>query len=56
MNSLWSNLYDRFKDARYGALFLASLLLSIGLLISTQIFEKLVNDPEFQWYLLRALR
>jgi hypothetical protein len=26
MNSIWDNLYDRFKDRRYGVLFLASLV------------------------------
>ena len=25
MNSVWSNLYDTYKDRRYGALFLVSL-------------------------------
>jgi len=26
MNSFWSNLYDRYKDRRYAALFLATLV------------------------------
>jgi len=26
MNSFWGNLYDTFKDRRYGVLFLASLV------------------------------
>jgi hypothetical protein len=26
MNSFWDNLYDRFKDRRYGVLFLVSLV------------------------------
>jgi hypothetical protein len=26
MNSIWDNLYDRFKDRRYGVLFLVSLV------------------------------
>jgi hypothetical protein len=26
MNSFWSNLYDTYKDRRYGVLFLASLV------------------------------
>ena len=26
MNPLWENLYDRFKDRRHGAVFLAALL------------------------------
>ena len=26
MNSFWGNLYDNFKDRRYGVLFLASLV------------------------------
>ena len=33
MNSCWSNLYDRFKDRRYGTLFIITFLTSLGLLI-----------------------
>ena len=55
MNSVWDNLYDRLKDRRYGALFLACLLASFGLLILTAIGEAIVNQPELQWYFLRAL-
>ena len=33
MNPVWDNLYDSFKDRRYGALFLTSLVVFFGLLI-----------------------
>jgi hypothetical protein len=39
MNSLWENLYDRFKDRRYGALFLIVALAFIGLLALGAILE-----------------
>jgi membrane protease YdiL (CAAX protease family) len=55
MNSLWSNLYDRFKDRRYGALFLACLLAFFGLLILAAIMGMVVNEFELQEYILQAL-
>ena len=33
MFNLWDNLYDKFKDCRYGALFLASVLAFFGVLL-----------------------
>lgn len=33
MNSLWGNLYDRYKDRRYAAIFLAAFLAFFGLAI-----------------------
>jgi len=33
MNSFWSNLYDQYRDRRYAALFLAILVIFLGLSI-----------------------
>jgi len=33
MNSIWGNLYDRYKDRRYAAIFLATFLTFFGLVI-----------------------
>lgn len=43
MNSLWENLYDRFKDRRYGALFLVVALAFIGLLALGAILGAIVG-------------
>jgi biotin transporter BioY len=33
MNSIWSNLYDKFKDRRYGVLFFSCLVGVFGLFL-----------------------
>ena len=48
MNSFWSNLYDSFKDRRYGGLFLSTILAFIGLLILGAVFEGIVG--RFDWF------
>ena len=55
MNSLWSNLYDRNKDRRYGTLFLACLWAFFGLLILWAILGAIINEFELQEYSLHAI-
>ena len=38
MNSFWENVYDRFKDRRYGVLFLFALVLSPILLLVMPLY------------------
>ncbi|MGA2240682.1 MAG: hypothetical protein ABSH11_01395 [Verrucomicrobiota bacterium] len=55
MNSFWNNLYDNFKDRRYGALFLSTILAFFGLLISGVIISAILREFGMQEYFLEAL-
>jgi len=55
MNSIWSNLYDKFKDRRYGALFFVSLLSVFGLLLLAVILGQIIGPANLEAYFLRAL-
>ena len=55
MNSIWSNLYDKFKDRRYGALFFVSLMSVFGLLLLAVILEQIIGPANVQEYFLQAL-
>jgi hypothetical protein len=55
MNSLWDSLYDRFKDCRYGALFLAAVLAFFGLLILGSVAYAIVRGLGAEEYFLDAL-
>lgn len=55
MNSFWSNLYDRFKDRRYGLLFLLTTLAFFGLLILGATLDTILHASELRAYFLRAL-
>src|SRR6185436_11064785 len=55
MSSVWNRLYDRSKDRRYGALFLASLWAFFGLLILAAIVATIINKFELQAYLPQAI-
>ena len=55
MNSIWNNLYDKFKDRRYGALFFASLLSVFGLLLLAVILGQIMGPANLQAYFLQAL-
>jgi len=55
MNSIWNDLYDKFKDRRYGALFFASLLSVFGLLMLAVILGQIVGPANLQEYVLQAL-
>jgi hypothetical protein len=55
MNSIWNNLYDKFKDRRYGALFFASLASVFGLLLLAVILEQIMGPANVQEYFLQAL-
>jgi hypothetical protein len=35
MNSIWKNLYDHFKDRRYGGIFILAMLACTGLSVFT---------------------
>ena len=39
MNSIWNNLYDRFKDRRYGTLFFGALMTVIVSVLITFSFH-----------------
>ena len=42
INSIWNNLYDRFKDRRYGLLFFISILSSVGVVfIGKAVIEEM---------------
>jgi hypothetical protein len=55
MSPLWSSLYDKFKDCRYGALFLSTILACIGLLISAVIIAAALRESGLEKYSLAAL-
>jgi ABC-type uncharacterized transport system permease subunit len=55
MNSIWSNLYDKFKDRRYGALFFASLMSVFGFLFLALIAGQIIGPANLQEYFLQAL-
>ena len=55
MNSIWINLYDKFKDRRYGALFFVSLMSVFGLLLLGVIVEQIVGPANLREYFLQAL-
>ena len=54
MNSPWNRLYDRFKDRRYGALFVACLLAFFGLLILAAVIGTVIGEFELQEHIARA--
>jgi hypothetical protein len=55
MNSIWSNLYDKFKDRRYGALFFISLMSVLGLLLLAVMVGQIIGPANVQEYVLQAL-
>lgn len=55
MNSFWGNLYDHFKDRRYGALFLVSLVAFLGVLVLGAVIEEIFRAFDLQEYFLQAL-
>jgi membrane protein implicated in regulation of membrane protease activity len=54
MNSLWTKLYDRFKDRRYGYYFLIFLLAFLGLAALRAALDSLGLGPYSSWVLLAA--
>jgi O-antigen/teichoic acid export membrane protein len=55
MNSFWDNLYDKFKDRRYGILFVLTLLAFVGLLILAVIIVAILCESNWEDYFLDAL-
>jgi len=51
MNSIWSNLYDRFKDRRYGLLFFISCLASVGFLVVGKVVIEAAGSFDWKPYL-----
>jgi len=51
MNSIWNNLYDRFKDRRYGLLFFVSAIASVGFLLVGRIIIEVVSPVNWAPYL-----
>jgi biotin transporter BioY len=47
MNSIWSNLYDKFKDRRYGILFFSSLVGFFGLFLLGVIVYNILGGIDF---------
>jgi hypothetical protein len=54
MSPFW-NMYDSFKDRRYGGLFLACLVAFFGLLIFVAIVFTIIYSSNLQEYFLYAL-
>lgn len=55
MNSFWSRLYDRFKDRRYGFLFLVAFL---GVIVGAALFFllcQLIDASEHRDEIVRVL-
>ena len=46
MNSIWSNLYDKAKDRRYGLLFFFSLIGLFGVFLSAMLAWQMVQGLE----------
>jgi len=55
MNSFWTNLYDSFKDRRYGGLFLSTILVFVGLLLIGVVFKKFVGRVDWSAYFPEVL-
>jgi O-antigen/teichoic acid export membrane protein len=55
MNSIWNNLYDKFKDRRYGVLFFVSLLSVFGLLLLAAILDQIIGPANLQEYFPQVL-
>ncbi len=49
MNSFWSNIYDDVKDRRYGMLFFAALLVSLGLILLVFWLRANLGAEEFYY-------
>jgi len=55
MNFFWDNLYDKFKDRRYGILFVFAILALVGLLIVMVIIDAALRAFGREEYFLDAL-
>jgi hypothetical protein len=55
MNSFWDHAYDKYKDCRYGALFLSSLVAFFGLLILGAIIVAALHSLGLEEYFWEAL-
>jgi hypothetical protein len=55
MNSFWDRLYDKFKDRRYGTLFLFTVLALVGLPIVLVIIDAILREFNLENYFLDAL-
>jgi hypothetical protein len=55
MNPLWNNLYDSFKDRRYGALFLSAFVVLLGLLILGIAICAILRELNLAEYFPKAL-
>lgn len=55
MNPLWNSLYDKFKDRRYGALFLSSILACIGLLLAAAVIGAILREARLEKHFLEVL-
>jgi biotin transporter BioY len=54
MNSIWSNLYDKFKDRRYGVLFFSSLIAVFAVFLLGVLLYNILGGIDFGWFDLRA--
>ncbi|HEY1718689.1 MAG TPA: hypothetical protein VGH42_10425 [Verrucomicrobiae bacterium] len=55
MNSIWSNLYDSFKDRRYAFLFFATFFASLILIVLVAGVCGMIDDSNIQAYFLQVL-
>jgi hypothetical protein len=47
MNSIWGNLYDKFKDRRYGILFFSSLIGVFVMVFVGMLFGNILGGIDF---------
>jgi len=55
MNSIWSNLYDKCKDRRYGVLFFISLGSVFGMFLAALIIAQIVGSANLESYVFPTL-
>jgi len=55
MKSRWEEFYDSVKDRRYGMIFFATLLLSLGVFVVGAIIYSIARPDKFQEFVLPAL-
>lgn len=54
MNSIWSNLYDKFKDRRYGVLFFSSLIVVFVTFLLGAFLYNILGGIDFSRFNLQA--
>ena len=50
MNSIWSSLYDKAKDRRYGVLFFSSLIAVLIVFFFGVLLYNILGGIDFGWF------